>query len=374
MKKTILSVLISAMAIIMLAFSVSAAELHGQTLYTKGDLDNDGKITVSDARTCLRAAVGLDELTPIQRMLALFGESDKVGVGDARSILRIAVGLDMKLPEGHVHHYQDGLGTDPTCTAYGYGEYWCDGCEYQFYTFTEPVGHSFDENGVCENCGEGLAVKVLDGKGTIQLAVNETAVVRVAFNSDKARNYIAKANVDIVGLACSEETYYNETDGEYAYIFITLLKDPVDYVVVNIWFEDMPNIKDSVGIEIVHSGTGSKNITTDICTVPDIGTVIGLSPSRCYVLESEGGSVDRSFMLAYRLDGTKTYEESLSAIEKVLKASGFALIDNRTVTSFDETVRMDLFENASTNTYAMIQHSVDESNNVLAVYYIFSLN
>ena len=58
-----------------------------------GDVDGDGKITVSDARLALRQAVSLEKLEGVYLLAAKVG-SDAVSVSEARKILRVAVGLD----------------------------------------------------------------------------------------------------------------------------------------------------------------------------------------------------------------------------------------------------------------------------------------
>lgn len=58
------------------------------------DVDSDGKITVSDARTVLRAAVGLEELPAGTLKRVDFAGQGRADVTQARFILRIAVGLD----------------------------------------------------------------------------------------------------------------------------------------------------------------------------------------------------------------------------------------------------------------------------------------
>ena len=59
-----------------------------------GDIDGDGKITASDARTALRAAVGLEELAAFEQALADADLDEKITASDARLILRAAVGLE----------------------------------------------------------------------------------------------------------------------------------------------------------------------------------------------------------------------------------------------------------------------------------------
>ena len=57
-------------------------------LYQKGDLNADGLITAEDARLCLRATVGLEELNDLQRAAADLSGSGVIDSSCARSILR----------------------------------------------------------------------------------------------------------------------------------------------------------------------------------------------------------------------------------------------------------------------------------------------
>ncbi len=59
-----------------------------------GDLDSDGKVTAADARTALRAAVGLETLPALIVRRADFDEKGHLAAADARTLLRVAVGLD----------------------------------------------------------------------------------------------------------------------------------------------------------------------------------------------------------------------------------------------------------------------------------------
>lgn len=59
-----------------------------------GDVNGDGAVTSSDARTVLRAAVGLDKLTAEQKKKADVDGDGKVTTSDARKILRKATKLE----------------------------------------------------------------------------------------------------------------------------------------------------------------------------------------------------------------------------------------------------------------------------------------
>lgn len=74
--------------------------------YTWGDADYDGKVTVSDARLVLRAAINLDKIEDATLKKWLNADLDKAGaisVADARLVLRMSINLDtvasLKLPE-----------------------------------------------------------------------------------------------------------------------------------------------------------------------------------------------------------------------------------------------------------------------------------
>ncbi len=59
-----------------------------------GDIDDDGKITASDARLVLRASVGLERFSPDVLRRADYDNSGRISALNARTTLRISVGLD----------------------------------------------------------------------------------------------------------------------------------------------------------------------------------------------------------------------------------------------------------------------------------------
>ena len=70
---------------------------HGKLPYIKycplGDLNFDGKVTAADSRLALRAAVGLEKLTPAQMLAGDVDGDGKITAADHRKILRWSVGL-----------------------------------------------------------------------------------------------------------------------------------------------------------------------------------------------------------------------------------------------------------------------------------------
>ncbi len=72
----------------------SGGERLEKVISVLGDVNGDGEISVSDARSALRAAVGLDTLEGAYLDAARVNGANEVAVSDARSILRAAVALD----------------------------------------------------------------------------------------------------------------------------------------------------------------------------------------------------------------------------------------------------------------------------------------
>ena len=60
---------------------------------SRGDVDNDKKITAADARLTLRRSVGLEKFSKQQTSIADMDSDGKITAGDARRILRLSVGL-----------------------------------------------------------------------------------------------------------------------------------------------------------------------------------------------------------------------------------------------------------------------------------------
>ena len=81
--------------------TVTFTDAEGKTVRTltvvvPGDNDGDGAVSSSDARSALRAAVGLDKLNDWQMSASDVEETEKkeISSADARFILRAAVGLE----------------------------------------------------------------------------------------------------------------------------------------------------------------------------------------------------------------------------------------------------------------------------------------
>ena len=80
-------------------FDISAYATDADVLYY-GDVDENGKITASDARTILRCAAGIQEITARQFEIADMNGDNKITAADARKILRTAASLDSPIVFG----------------------------------------------------------------------------------------------------------------------------------------------------------------------------------------------------------------------------------------------------------------------------------
>lgn len=88
LKKSFSLILIIAVMLTSLCFSVSSESILA------GDVNSDGSVNSDDARTILRMAVGLDAITPETKIIANTDGEDGITSGDARIALRMAVGLE----------------------------------------------------------------------------------------------------------------------------------------------------------------------------------------------------------------------------------------------------------------------------------------
>lgn len=85
-------------------------------LYQKGDLDGDGMITAADARLCLRAAAGLEQLNEQQLQAADLSGNGTLVSSSARFILRTSVGLE-QLNSDIIRPDRDTLVVGPFLTS-----------------------------------------------------------------------------------------------------------------------------------------------------------------------------------------------------------------------------------------------------------------
>ncbi len=176
-----------------------------------GDMDSDNKITASDARTVLRASVGLEELSAEKAFLADIDGDSSVTAADARLILRTSVALE----EGrtHEHSYSDwNITKIASCTESGEKQSVCL-CG-NIKTVTIPaLQHNF-ENGQCKNCSalqQEDALPRLDFTGDISNMLDKKDVREIGVTyTSKELSFAGSAKIKLQGsssLAYSKKNY-----------------------------------------------------------------------------------------------------------------------------------------------------------------------
>ncbi len=109
-------------------------------VFAMGDLNADGSVTAGEARSVLRAAVGLDT---IDAAVIAYADVDHNGVltaNDARDTLRVAAGLDEK----ETHSFKNDAVTVSTCTVAGNVQYACTCCELTGEIALPLEAHDFE--------------------------------------------------------------------------------------------------------------------------------------------------------------------------------------------------------------------------------------
>ena len=158
---------------------VTDGDVTPDPVFAMGDLNADGFVTAGEARSVLRASVGLDSIDAAAIAYADVDHNGVLTANDARDTLRVAAGLDEKethsfkndavtastctvagnvqyactccdltgevaLPlEAHDYQVTDHL--DPTCTAKGHDKFVCSVCEGEKETSIAALGHKYAE-------------------------------------------------------------------------------------------------------------------------------------------------------------------------------------------------------------------------------------
>lgn len=137
-------------------------EENAPIAYYSGDIDFDGKVTASDARTILRSSVGLDDI----KIAAFpYADTDFNGVitaADARTVLRTSVGLEEEI----LHSFSVQMKNSATCDEGGEYFFFCTLTNTEYCVKGESFEHDFRDkdcthNKECKICGE--TVEYTDG-------------------------------------------------------------------------------------------------------------------------------------------------------------------------------------------------------------------
>ena len=87
MKKIIIGLTV---ALLLLSFAVCSSA----ATYRKGDVNMDGKVNASDARTTLRVSASLEQISDDQKLICDMNEDGRITASDARTVLRISAKLE----------------------------------------------------------------------------------------------------------------------------------------------------------------------------------------------------------------------------------------------------------------------------------------
>ncbi|MBE6715512.1 MAG: hypothetical protein E7573_01170 [Ruminococcaceae bacterium] len=163
--KTLFITVLSLSALFILTFGASAA--------IKGDVSGDKAVTSEDARTVLRAAVSIEQLSPEAEKIGDVDEDGTISAADARDILRMSVGL-----EDIEHFYEKELIKEATCTEKAVYLRTCTECDDVYEEEDKALGHDYPapeiltavtcetdglEKYTCNRCGESEDVVVPAG-------------------------------------------------------------------------------------------------------------------------------------------------------------------------------------------------------------------
>ena len=119
-----------------------------------GDINQDGKISASDARMLLRCAANLEKVTEYIFTYGDFNRDGKITANDARTALRVAAHLDKLDCILYGHTYEDYT-VSPTCTQDGYTTKKCTLCSATDGSKENIVpanGHKLAETNIKATC------------------------------------------------------------------------------------------------------------------------------------------------------------------------------------------------------------------------------
>lgn len=117
--------------------------------YPLGDVNADGKVSALDARTILRAAVGLEAIDLVSLPYANADYDEKISASDARYALRAAVGLEKII----YHSFCASPQENSSCEEGGKFTFTCS-LTGKSFTMQSDTPHHIEENNGCYNTGK----------------------------------------------------------------------------------------------------------------------------------------------------------------------------------------------------------------------------
>lgn len=174
--KKILS-LILCIGIVLAPTYIYASDFPEETLITMGDVNSDGSVTASDARTALRISAGLEKSDNINMLSIDTDANGLITASDARNILRYSASLS-NFSTGF-----DGTGGANALKTLKNGRYTihAESEEVNFtmaidgkniYLETSDFSFSFVENSNAAQIWENMGVMYLDGDFYVTFTIN----------------------------------------------------------------------------------------------------------------------------------------------------------------------------------------------------------
>lgn len=191
MKKILFTIMIVMLAVVSCMVFVSA---ESKTTYV-GDVNDDGKVTASDARSILRHAARLELISDNLLSRADADKNNDVTAADARIVLRMAAGLEALIAD-HDHEYVAEEIQKQDCENNGIIEYTCSICGYSYRDETAAPGHNYVETVIQD--GDCELDKVFDKTCTVCGYTKRELIEAVGHNYEKH---------ETVEATCTEEGY-----------------------------------------------------------------------------------------------------------------------------------------------------------------------
>lgn len=169
MKKKVLLLVSVFVGLLLFGFSAYANELpeteeppsvQESVSRKMGDVDADGSVTASDARSILRQSVSLDKAEGLDLICSDTDMNGEITAADARLALRASVSLETVVS----HSFSVTEQKEASCTEKGLIKAKCADCETEISIESDMISHQLDAadrckgEGICKLCSQNVTV------------------------------------------------------------------------------------------------------------------------------------------------------------------------------------------------------------------------
>ena len=300
-----------------------------------GDVDGNGKVTASDARTILRHASRLETIDPDYFGLADVNGDNSIKAGDARIALRMATKLESLLTfrEGyHVHQFNEEILREPTCSQPGEKLLTCSLCGREARESIPTTPHDFAPATLtapktCRVCGktEGKTLaaqcKLTPEVKSLSMRKGGTAIVKI---DASIPDEIEVTTISIKSSSSAVDAFWLEDQNDeltdYVIIYVNKATSGAD---VTVFLKEAPSVKATIRVTAGSSGTSKYAGTKEIRDVPDYGAFTGIDAD--YAVAMTGAT--RAFVFGYNYNTLKSagYSDDtlFEKFDQQLKKAGF---------------------------------------------------